>query len=93
MDTHPSYVGVCIDKPNLEQSSMFKIEETTTLKGLLLKERIFFPSRVAPMRIKIILKGNKLRNCQNLTTPICPSFNPYCAKKKMHLKKSSEEVI
>ena len=49
----------------------FNVEEPSlkraTIKGknMLHLGSIFFPFRVAPMRIDFFLKGIKLRNCQN----------------------------
>ena len=55
---------ICIDKPTFEQLSMLKSQGNHILKGATIKGKnmlpiggIFFPLRVAPMRIENNLKG------------------------------------
>ena len=90
MDTHSLYVGICIIKNQLlKRGVCSKVEETTSKKGLLLKERIcspkgaysllpkgsiFFLLKGAPVRIENNYKGCYIENRQNLTLPICHSF-------------------
>ena len=49
----------------LLNDSLFTRQENHVLKGATIKEKIFFPLRVAPMGIENYFKRHQIEKCQN----------------------------